>query len=93
MCASSLTVTVENLLSSDPRVKDVLVYGYPKGDTQEVGMKISGDFLDVKEVMELCRARLSSFQLPSQVELVDKTKVLSGGKKRRKILGLIFQLF
>ena len=75
---------VENLLSSDSRVKDVLVYGYSKGDTQEVGMKISGDFLDVKEVMELCRRRLSNFQLPSKVELIDNTEVFLGGKKRRK---------
>ena len=78
-------VEIENTLSTDPRVKDVLVYGYKKGETQEIGMKICGDFFNMEEVLELCRKKLPSFQIPSKIELVDETEVFSGGKKRRKI--------
>ena len=78
-------VEIENTLSTDPRVKDVLVYGYKKGDTQEIGMKICGEFSNMEEVLELCRKELPSFQVPSKIELVDETEVFSGGKKRRKI--------
>ena len=78
-------VEIENTLSTDPRVKDVLVYGYKKGDTQEIGMKICGAFSNMEEVLELCRKELPSFQVPSKIELVDETEVFSGGKKRRKI--------
>ena len=78
-------VEIENTLSTDPRVKDVLVYGFPKGDTQEIGMKICGEFANMEEVLELCRKELPSFQIPSKIKLVDETEVFSGGKKRRKI--------
>lgn len=78
-------VEIENTLSTDPRVKDVLVYGYKKGDTQEIGMKICGEFSNMEEVLELCRRELPSFQIPSKIELVDEPEVFSGGKKRRKI--------
>lgn len=78
-------VEIENTLSTDPRVKDVLVYGYRKGDTQEIGMKICGEFSNMEEVLEFCREKLPSFQIPSKIELVDETEVFSGGKKRRKI--------
>ena len=78
-------VEIENVLSTGPRVKDVLVYGYKKGDTQEIGMKICGAFSNMEEVLELCRKELPSFQIPSKIELVDETEVFSGGKKRRTI--------
>ena len=78
-------VEIENELSTDPRVKDVLIYGYKKGDTQEIGMKLCGEFSNMEDVLELCRKELPSFQIPSKIELVDETEVFSGGKKRRKI--------
>ena len=77
-------VEIENTLSTDPRVKDVFVYAYKKGETQEIGMKICGDFSDTLEVIELCHKLLPKFQIPSKIELADQTNVLSGGKKKRK---------
>ena len=77
-------VEIENMISKDPRVKDVLVYGYKKNDTQEIGMKICGDFLDTVEILELCRKVLPQFQIPSKIDLVENTNILSGGKKKRK---------
>ena len=75
---------IENVLSSDERVRDVLAYGYEKDGTQQIGLKISGAFSTVEEVMTLCRSLLPNFQIPSQIELVDENKVFLGGKKRRK---------
>ena len=75
---------VENAISADPRVKDVLVYGYKKDSTQEVGMKISGDFLCIDEIIDLCKEKLPSFQIPSKIEIVDENAIAQGGKKRRK---------
>ena len=78
-------VEIENTLSKDPRVKDVLVYGYRKNGTQEIGMKICGEFSNLEDVLKLCRKELPSFQIPSKIEWVNETEVFSGGKKRRKI--------
>ena len=75
---------VENALSGDPRVRDVLVYGFSRNGTQEIGLKICGSFADVDAVMRLCRERLPAFQLPARVELVPDTEMLCGGKKNRR---------
>ena len=75
---------VENALSGDPRVRDVLVYGFSRNGTQEIGLKICGSFAEVDAVMRLCRERLPAFQLPARVELVPDTEMLCGGKKNRR---------
>lgn len=77
-------VEIENIVSKDPRVRDVLVYGFQRNDTQEIGMKISGDFNSVQEVIDLCHSVLPQFQIPFKIELIKDTEVLSGGKKKRK---------
>lgn len=77
-------VEIENIVSKDPRVRDVLVYGFNRNDTQEIGMKISGDFNSVQEVIELCHSVLPQFQIPFKIELIKDAEVLSGGKKKRK---------
>ena len=77
-------VEIENVISKDPRVRDVLVYGFKQNDTQEIGMKISGMFCCVQEVMELCHSVLPQFQIPFKIDLVEDADVLSGGKKNRK---------
>ena len=76
---------IENALSTDARVKDVLVYGYPNKDTQEIGMKIAGDFSKLEEVMVLCRKKLPPFQIPSKIELVESCEAFGSGKKRRNV--------
>lgn len=77
-------VEIENIISKDPRVRDVLVYGLKHNDTQEIGMKISGMFCCVQEVMELCHSVLPQFQIPFKIDLVKDADVLSSGKKNRK---------
>ena len=49
---------VENALSGDSRVRDVLDYGFRKSGTQEIGLKICGQFQNTAEAVQLCRARL-----------------------------------
>ena len=78
---------IENVLSADNRIRDIQVYGYEKNDTQEIGMTVSGDFTSPDEIMSLCKQYLSSYQIPSRIELVDEIEKSVGGKrKRRKIL-------
>lgn len=75
---------IENVLSLDPRVRDVIAYGYSRNDTQEIGLKVFGDFTDKQEVLTLCRQVLSAFQIPSQIELLSENDIASSGKKSRK---------
>ena len=76
---------IENVLSSDSRVEKVLVYGYFDGTTQQIGMKIKGDFKNKDEVIRLCRDMLPTYQVPSKIELTDKICDNPSGKKKRKI--------
>ena len=77
---------IENALSADDRVDDVLAYGYREGDTQQIGLRISGRFADTREVMALCRAKLPPYRMPATITLVDSQETaLSGKKKRRRL--------
>ena len=74
---------IENILSTDGRVREVQVYGYRKNDTHEIGMTVSGDFYSTDEVMKMCKQYLPSYQMPSKIELVDKLERNAGGKRKR----------
>ena len=74
---------IENTLSTDGRVREIQVYGYNKNSTQEIGMKISGDFCSVDEVMKMCKQYLPSYQVPSKIELVSELEKNAGGKRKR----------
>lgn len=76
---------VENALSTDPRVTDLLVYGYNDGRTQQIGIKVRGDFASNEEVMALCRLKLAPYQIPNRIEIVDSISKGTTGKKRRKL--------
>ena len=77
---------IENALSLDPRVDNILVYRGYENDTQQVYLTISGDFCSVDEVIELCKQKLPAYQMPAKIKLVDKTDILDGGKKKRRVL-------
>ena len=74
---------IENTLSIDGRVREIQVYGYNKNGTQEIGMKVSGDFCSVDEVMKMCRQYLPSYQVPSKIDLVSELEKNAGGKRKR----------
>ena len=75
---------IENIISKDPRTNAVLVYGYNKNGTQEIGMQIIGKFTSKDEVVNLCREALPSYQIPSKIELVDYFHTTNSGKRVKR---------
>lgn len=75
---------IENALLKDRRVKDVLAYGITKNGITQIGLKIKGEFNDVKEVRKLCIELLPSYQIPNHIEIVDEIPKNGSGKKLRK---------
>ncbi len=71
---------IEGILKQDPRVKEVLVYGFRNPLGTQIGMKLVGDFSSVEEVKQLCLKVLPSFQTPSAIELVDELPKNGSGK-------------
>lgn len=75
---------IEAAIKTDPRTKEVLVYGYtdPKHGTQ-IAMNISGNFKSQKEVHDLCKAVLSPHQLPTKINITDELPKNGSGKIKR----------
>ena len=76
---------IENALSADPRVTEVLAYGYSENNTQGIGLQISGQFESQSDVATLCKELLPPYQLPSKIELLDHLDHGVTGKKKRRI--------
>ena len=78
---------IEGVIKQDPRVKEVLVYGFHNSFGTQIGMKLVGEFSSSEEVKQLCMKVLPSFQVPSVIELVDGLPKNGSGKIiRRKML-------
>ena len=78
---------IEGVVKRDPRVREVLVYGFHNSFGTQIGMKIAGSFSSTDEVKQLCMKMLPSFQVPSAIELVDELpKNVSGKIIRRNLL-------
>ena len=78
---------IEGVLKQDPRVKEVLVYGFNNSFGTQIGMKLVGEFASTEEVKQLCMNALPSFQVPSVIELMDELPKNGSGKIiRRKML-------
>lgn len=75
---------IENALSADKRVEELLVYGYYDGTTQQIGIKIKGDFICREEVFKLCREKLPPYQIPNKIEIENEIVGGPSGKKKRK---------
>lgn len=75
---------IEGVLKQDPRVKEVLVYGYRDSVGTQIGMKLVGDFSSTEEVKQLCMKVLPSFQVPATVELMDELPKNGSGKIIRR---------
>lgn len=76
---------IESALKLDNRVNDVFVRSYidDKFGTQ-IELNITGDFVDVKEVKELCQTNLCSYQIPARINLLDEILKNSSGKIIRR---------
>ena len=72
---------IENALSEDRRVKEIMAYGKKCEDQSEkICLKITGDFSDVAEVKELCVKSLPAYAIPTHIELVDSLPKNGSGK-------------
>ena len=76
---------IENALSADPRVTEVLAYGYSENNTQGIGLQICGKFETTSEVAALCKELLPAHQMPSKIELLDHLEHGVTGKKKRRV--------
>jgi long-chain acyl-CoA synthetase len=81
-------IEVENALLQDPRVREVIVFGTPD---PRYGQKIHVHVVPVEregltkgDVMVLCKQRLSSYQYPDEVEIVDEIPRSAAGKTIRR---------
>lgn len=75
---------IESSLKGDPRVKDVLVYGYTERDIVKIGLKISGNFDSADDVRKMCANALPIHQRPSKIELLDDLPKNGSGKIIRR---------
>ncbi len=76
---------IESALKHDSRVKDVLVSGYTDDKLGvQIELNITGDFPGVSDVKELCRSNLSSYQMPTRINLLDEMPKNGSGKIIRR---------
>ena len=76
---------IEGAIKQDPRVKEVLVYGFHNSFGTQIGMKLVGDFSSPEEVKQLCMRVLPSFQVPSAIQLLNELPKNGSGKLIRTI--------
>ncbi len=74
---------IETAIKKDPRVKEVLVYGFDNRFGKQIGMKIAGNFASVEEARELCKKTLPPLQLPTTIELLNELPKNQSGKISR----------
>ena len=76
---------IESALKLDYRVKDVYVCGYTDEKLGvQIELNITGDFSDVSEVKDLCRTKLSPYQVPARINLLDDIPKNGSGKIIRR---------
>lgn len=76
---------IESALKLDFRVRDVLVRGYTDDKLGiQIELNITGDFSDVSEVKDLCRATLPAYQIPARIHLLDEIPKNGSGKIIRR---------
>lgn len=77
---------IEDALKTDDRVEEVIAYRIrQKNGTDQIGLKLIGNFKDSREVTQLCVKVLSNFMMPSRIELVGELPKTISGKTKRSI--------
>ena len=74
---------IECALKTDPRVREVLAYGYLSIAGTQIGLNVAGDFRSEEEVMSLCREVLPQYQLPRRINLLPELEKNGSGKIKR----------
>lgn len=75
---------IEGALKQDPRVKEVLAYGFRHPTGTQIGLKIAGDFSSAEEVRRLCMQVLPAYEVPSAITLLDELPKNASGKVIRR---------
>lgn len=76
---------IEGAMKCDPRVKEVLAYGFPSRFGTQIGIKLVGDFSSVDDVKKLCIKCLPYYQMPTAIELTNKLSKNGSGKIIRNV--------
>ena len=75
---------IENLIHTNPHVKEVAVIGVPDSEWGESVkafiVPLEGKDIDEQEIIELCRTRLASYKKPKAIEIVDSIPKNDAGK-------------
>ena len=72
---------IETALSSDPRVKDLYVFGKPDAMYGEsIVLVISGNFESEREIRTLCMRTLPSYEQPTVIKWLDELTYTASGK-------------
>ncbi|WP_439029093.1 class I adenylate-forming enzyme family protein [Gordonia terrae] len=81
---------VEQVLASHPAVREVAVIGIPddyRGQSTRAYVALRpGETATVVELIEYCRARMSAYKYPREIELVDALPRTATGKLMRRAL-------
>ncbi|TMC09012.1 MAG: long-chain fatty acid--CoA ligase [Chloroflexi bacterium] len=76
---------VERLIGEHPRVREVAVYGMETGDAEEVhAAVVPTAALAVEDLLEWCRSRLSPYEVPHRVRLLEDLPRTGLGKVDRR---------
>jgi len=81
---------IEEILYSHPKILEAAVIGLPDATWGEkihaVIVLKDGQYMEEKEVIEYCKARLASFKKPKSVEFVDRLPRSPAGKVLKRVL-------
>lgn len=76
---------IESVLKLDKRVRELYVCGKQDEKTGvKIVLTVAGNFNDVSEVKELCKASLPNYQMPAEIHLVDEIPKNGSGKIIRR---------
>lgn len=76
---------IESVLKLDKRVRELYACGKQDEKTGvKIVLTVAGDFNDVSEVRELCKASLPNYQMPAEIHLVDEIPKNGSGKIIRR---------
>ena len=75
---------IETALRQDPRIKEIIAYGFEDRFGTQIGIKAVGDLSSSEELKQLCLEVLPSFQIPSVIEIVDELPKNGSGKIIRR---------
>lgn len=76
---------IESVVSEYPGIVGVLVQGVDDSRYgQKIVMYVSGDNLSIQDIIAFCRQRLPTYEIPSEIKIIDEIPKNGSGKTIRK---------